>query len=404
MTRYTSFLLLTFVFLFQSCKKNIDSGVSDISGINSSKECKCSNEQAFPDIPSELISISAGSNEKEIFIEKKGEHYVYSGDIILTEEQVDLLSNNAQQRTALSDFAKRWGGGIVYYKINSGLANPQRVTDAISHWQSNTGVRFIPRTTQPDYVEFVTSTGCSSYLGKKGGRQEVFLAPGCSTGNVIHEIGHAIGFFHEQSRADRDNTIQIHWNNIINGMQSNFQTYVQLGIPGFEIGTFDFNSIMLYDSWAFSNNGLPTITTLSGGTFFTQRNGLSTGDIETSNFMYGPPFAKFRVAIISTYDDGYLKTSEYEYFLDFYQDQACTIPTTMPADRNLIANKIVRDFNYGSWVVTSDYSYPVFVPAGASTVSIGTAFNSEESTEYNGEVTIYSGHTEYCYTREALLR
>lgn len=119
-----------------------------------------------------------------------------------------------------------------------------------------------------------------------GGRQTIMLASGCSTGNTIHEIGHALGLLHEQQRADRANWVKINYSNIQAGKESNFNTYIQSGIAGFEIGQFDFGSIMLYSSYSFSSNGLPTITKLDGSTFSGQRTALSAGDLEIIGQMY----------------------------------------------------------------------------------------------------------------------
>lgn len=73
-------------------------------------------------------------------------------------------------------------------------------------------------------VSFVLS--CSSSVGRVGGAQAVSLGPGCLyVGIVMHELMHAAGFWHEQSRADRDNYITINMANIQNGMEFNFQKY-----------------------------------------------------------------------------------------------------------------------------------------------------------------------------------
>src|SRR6185295_2352960 len=98
------------------------------------------------------------------------------------------------------------------------------------------------------------------------------------------EIGHAVGLWHEQSRNDRDRFIRINWGNIQSGLSSNFNTS---GSAGIDFGTFDFESIMLYGSYAFSANGMPTMTRLDGTTFVGMRTGLSTGDRATIDWLYG---------------------------------------------------------------------------------------------------------------------
>lgn len=185
----------------------------------------------------------------------------------------------------------RWPDGRIPYQIASSLTSPSRVTDAIAHWESRTRIRFVLRTaanaTQfPDYVEFVGGSGCSSQVGRRGGRQIVTLGTSCSVGNAIHEIGHTIGLWHEQSREDRDTFVRIQWANITPGMEHNFDQHIA---DGDDLGPYDYGSIMHYPLTAFSRNGLPTIVTLQTippGVVVGQRTALSTGDVNGVHQMY----------------------------------------------------------------------------------------------------------------------
>lgn len=355
-----------------SCKKNTTEPL--IQQINTENAtCNCEMEVAFPDIKGEMITI--GEGDKKIVVEKKSGYYVFGGDMLLTEEQINFLKARTAGRTAVAGFVRHWFKGIVPYVINSGLPDQQRVTNAIAHWESVTSLHFVPRTTQADYIEFVFGSECASQIGRIGGRQEVILGNGCTIGNTIHEIGHAIGFFHEHQRQDRGNFIQINWQNIISGLEHNFQTYVDLGEPGFELGTLDFNSVMMYGSDFFSANGFPTVTRLDGTTFSVQRNGLSTGDIETAAFIYGPPFVKLRYVQTdySTPDNTYIVADVYA---DFFADDACTIPFTLPAAKSFPIK--VEQSNYqGGWG-SSSYTYMAQVPQGSSSVLLEQSATIEQ--------------------------
>lgn len=226
---------------------------------------------------------------------------VFEGCIVLGKaDEMDEISQTVQSAEGGDDAGDvshgvgitgsqyRWPGGLMPYEIDPALPNKNRVTDAIAHWTQNTSMRFVARTgansgSYPNYVRFRTATGCWSQVGMRGGRQDIGLANGCGTGSTIHEIGHAFGLWHEQSREDRDRFVKINWQNIEAGKEHNFNQHIG---DGDDIGAYDYRSIMHYPTWAFSKNGQPTIETIPAGTSIGQRSELSAGDIAAIHAMY----------------------------------------------------------------------------------------------------------------------
>lgn len=214
---------------------------------------------------------------------------MFEGDIVLgtaaevaarTEEFRAQAASQVAFGVAISGAQFRWTTCTIPYTIDSTLPTQARVTDAIAHWQQHTNFRFVARSTEADYVTFRPSSGCSSMVGRQGGQQFVNLGAGCTTGNAIHEIGHVVGLWHEQSREDRDAFVTINWTKIMAGFESNFNQHIT---DGDDIGAYDYGSIMHYPRDAFSVDGTDTITPVQAGAQIGQRTALSAGDIAAAN-------------------------------------------------------------------------------------------------------------------------
>ena len=142
--------------------------------------------------------------------------------------------------------------------------------------ESETCVKFVKRTNEPDYLLFIDDgpNRCFSYVGLVGGMQEVSIGDGCDAqlGVIEHELLHALGksvisspywfpgIAHEQSRPDRDDYVTVLLDNVQRDRQVNFDKYGTGDVYSMKV-PYDYNSIMHYHSTAFTWNGRPTLET-----------------------------------------------------------------------------------------------------------------------------------------------
>ncbi|KAK3713995.1 hypothetical protein QZH41_018773, partial [Actinostola sp. cb2023] len=198
---------------------------------------------------------------------------VFEGDMILTPEQRMAAMNGLDVDAPMGRGAaigKQWPSGVLVYEIDNTLARDPRamkgINGAFKEWSSKTCITFKKRTNEKAYAYFQNGrSGCSSSVGRSGSRQIINLPEGCwPVGVVTHEIGHALGFYHEQSRPDRDNYVTIMWNNIREKYKFNFHKYNRGTIDS--LGTkYDYGSLMHHSPRTYSKNGKPTIVPKQSG-------------------------------------------------------------------------------------------------------------------------------------------
>jgi len=162
----------------------------------------------------------------------------------------------------LGGAALRWPNGELPYRIDPALGRGavRAVGLAIERWNEVSGVTLVAiaagEPAPSDHVVFEPGPGCASWVGRQGGTQAVWVGPACSSGSIMHEIGHAIGLEHEHTRSDRDEHVRVLWDNIRPEKRHNFALAPS---DARLLGAYDIESIMHYGPSNFSVGGEPTL-------------------------------------------------------------------------------------------------------------------------------------------------
>ncbi|XP_053663299.1 astacin-like [Anopheles marshallii] len=215
-------------------------------------------------------------------------HY-YQGDILLRPAKDNRIAVTSPLKI---DY---WTGGIVPYVIQANFTDGEMQTlqAAFAQYAEKTCIRFIPRTTELQYVTISNRPeGCYSYVGRSPDpdyNQLNLQTPACmeNVGTPVHEMMHTLGFLHEQSRPDRDLYLDFYPENLRSEYQDPIFIEVNFGKYEGPYGTsynvpYNYKSVMHYSRLAGAASFMNPVLTNKKPFFgdFGSDAGLTEGDVK----------------------------------------------------------------------------------------------------------------------------
>ncbi len=176
----------------------------------------------------------------------------------------------------------------VPYIVTSGSAD---MTSAIASFNSTFSglIQWVPRAAETDYVNINLNSNnhsfsCVASLGRTGGAQDLSGSIDCQISTLLHEMGHAIGLYHEHQRPDYASYVLYNATNIDAPIQpGNFGFVTSNSQP---VGLYDYSSIMHYGAFTFSKNEQPVLETIPAGMPIGESTNYSAGDIDQIKRLY----------------------------------------------------------------------------------------------------------------------
>lgn len=250
-----------------------------------------------------LNALSYDFDDNEPDHDEDNDPDLYEGDIQGDKEELRAARALVNNREVVGHPGMKWpkSNGLVKvpYTIPSSLTDKttkSEIARVIQEYAEKTCIRLVKRTTERNYIHInpfpARESTCNSALGMTGGKQTINFGVKCSWGNLAHEFMHALGFYHEHTRSDRDRYVTIQWDNINKFSEEdgrdwghNFKKCTERNCKDLKVG-YDYDSIMHYGG----NLGpYKAIVPKERGARIGQRQYLSAKDLIGINEHYGCP-------------------------------------------------------------------------------------------------------------------
>ena len=199
-----------------------------------------------------------------------------------------------------------WTDGIVYFEFDANVssANQSLMISAMAVLESVANVHFQQCggnlcSIFENHAHIQNSTANNSFVGMQGFEQVINIVSWNSQFIIVHELLHCIGFFHEQSRQDRNAFINVNCGNVQGGCGGTiFNSNFSVESSSVAYGGYDFDSLMHYDQCSFSidcpagstcgctNFVITFVVQPPVGITVGQRTHLSSLDRATASFLY----------------------------------------------------------------------------------------------------------------------
>ncbi|XP_030045994.1 meprin A subunit beta [Microcaecilia unicolor] len=200
------------------------------------------------------IDVDAGKDQDIFNINEALGLNLFEGDI-----KIDEIN----ERNSIIGEQYRWPLTVPYYLEDSLEINAKGlILKAFERYRLKSCIDYKPWEGEDNYISVFKGSGCYSSVGnRRQGKQLLSIGANCDRiATIQHEFLHALGFWHEQSRSDRDDYVTIVWDNIEPGKENNFNKYSDKQSSSLNV-PYDYTSVMHYSKTAFRTGTDSTIVT-----------------------------------------------------------------------------------------------------------------------------------------------